>query len=54
MKVTVVIQQLLTRLAAGLNRRTQYWNRASKLVALAVLILLLGGGSVYLICKAVW
>jgi hypothetical protein len=49
-----VLKTLPARLAAELNRRTQYWNRASKLVALWVLILLLGGGSVYLICKAVW
>ncbi|SHL97001.1 hypothetical protein [Mucilaginibacter sp. OK098] len=42
------------RLATGLNRRTQYWNKASKLVALGVFVLLLGGGSVYLIVKAIW
>jgi hypothetical protein len=42
------------RLASRLNRRTQYWNKASKLVALGVFVLLLGGGSIYLICKAIW
>jgi hypothetical protein len=49
-----VLKTLQARLAAELNRRTQYWNKTSKLLALGVLILLLGGGSVYLICKAVW
>jgi hypothetical protein len=36
-----------TRLANYLNRKTQYWNKASKLLLLALLILLLGGFSLY-------
>lgn len=36
-----------TRLANYLNRKTQYWNKASKLLMLALIALLLGGFSVY-------
>lgn len=36
-----------TRLANYLNRKTQYWNQASKLILLALLIVLLGGFNLY-------
>lgn len=41
-----------TRLADALNRRTQHWNRASKLIALLLFCLLFGGLSFYFIIKS--
>ncbi|HVW94393.1 MAG TPA: hypothetical protein VHA56_00325 [Mucilaginibacter sp.] len=40
------------RLAATLNRKTQHWNRSSKLIALTLLVLLMGGASLLLIIHA--
>jgi hypothetical protein len=54
MKQISFLYGMPARLATALNRRTQYWNKASKLVALGLFVLLLGGGSAYLICKAIW
>jgi len=45
----IITQQ--TRVAAYLNRKTQHWNRASKLLALLLFILLFGGMCVYLIIQ---
>lgn len=36
-----------------LNRKTQHWNRASKLTALILFVLLFGGLSIYLILKSI-
>jgi hypothetical protein len=55
---------LVTRLAGGihkrqiqlsgyLNRKTQYWNRASKLTALLLFCLLFGGCCLLLLLKAI-
>lgn len=41
-----------TRLAGYLNRKTQHWNRASKLIALFLFCLLFGSLCLYLIIKA--
>jgi hypothetical protein len=41
-----------TRIAACLNRRTAYWNRASKLTALWLFCLLFGSVCLYLFIKA--
>lgn len=35
-----------------LNRKTAYWNRASKLIALFLFCLLFGGACLYFIIKA--
>jgi len=40
------------RLADYLNRKTQYWNRSSKLVALFLFCLVFGSLCLYLIIKA--
>jgi len=41
-----------TKVAGYLNRRTQHWNRTSKLIALALFILLFGGASLWFIIHA--
>jgi hypothetical protein len=40
------------QLANYFNRKTQYWNKASKLTALALFVLLFGGISIYFIIKS--
>jgi len=40
------------RVADELNRRTQYWNRSSKLIALFLFCLVFGGISLYLLLMA--
>jgi len=42
-----------TRLADALNRKTQHWNRASKLIALSLFCLLFGGLCLYFIIKSI-
>jgi hypothetical protein len=42
-----------TQFASYLNRKTQHWNRASKLTALGLFVLLFGGLSIYLIIKSI-
>lgn len=42
-----------TQFANYLNRKTQHWNRASKLTALILFVLLFGGLSIYLILKSI-
>ena len=39
--------------AAYLGRKTQYWNRSSKLIALALFCLAFGGTSLWLLLKAI-
>jgi len=39
--------------AAYLGRKTQYWDRASKIIALAIFCLFFGGLSLLLIIKAI-
>jgi hypothetical protein len=48
---TVHGQQL--QLSAYLNRKTQYWNRSSKLMALFLFCLLFGGSCLLLLIKAI-
>jgi hypothetical protein len=40
------------KLADWLERKTQYWNKASKLIALYLFCLLFGGLSLWLLMKA--
>jgi hypothetical protein len=41
------------RMANCLNHKTQHWNRASKLIALVLFIMVFGGLSIYLIIKSI-
>lgn len=50
-RIAAAIVSAQTRLADKLNRRTQYWNRSSKLILLAAIALLLGGFSLYQLIK---
>jgi hypothetical protein len=43
-----------TQIAKYLNRKTQYWNTTSKLLALLVFCLLFGGACLYLIIKSIY
>ncbi|WP_258135736.1 hypothetical protein [Mucilaginibacter phenanthrenivorans] len=52
-RVAAAIVRRQTRVANYLNRKTQYWNRTSKLVALALFCLVFGGISLYLLLKAI-
>jgi len=45
------IIQKQTQIAGFLNRKTQHWNKASKLIALALFVLVFGGLCIYLIIK---
>jgi hypothetical protein len=40
------------KIAGYLNRKTAYWNTASKLIALSLFCLLFGGTCLYLIIKS--
>ena len=46
------IEQKQRKAAGYLNRRTQYWNRSSWLIALGLFILLFGGCCLLLCIKA--
>ena len=41
-----------TKIANYLNRKTQYWNKSSKVIALILFCLAFGGVSLYLLIKA--
>jgi hypothetical protein len=53
-RVALGIVRRQTQVADYLNRRTQYWNRSSKLIALVVFCLVFGGISLYLLLKAIY
>jgi hypothetical protein len=46
------IVRVQRQVAAWLERKTQYWNKASKLIALYLFCLLFGGFSLWLLIKA--
>jgi hypothetical protein len=48
-KVSGRLKRLQLRVADALNRKTAYWNRGSKVVALLVLCFLFGGACLYLL-----
>jgi hypothetical protein len=50
MGIAIIHRQ--TQMATYLNRKTQYWNRASKITALVIFCLVFGGISIYLLLKA--
>lgn len=41
------------KMADYLSRKTQYWNRTSKIIALVLFCLLFGGGCLLLLIKAI-
>jgi hypothetical protein len=51
-QVELSISRKQKRIADELNRRTQHWNRASKLILLLLLCLLFGGASLWLLLQA--
>jgi hypothetical protein len=51
-RVNRTIEQKQRKAAGYLGRRTQHWNRASKLISLALFCLLFGGCCLWLILKA--
>lgn len=53
-RVALGIVRRQTRIANHLNRKTQHWNRASKILALTLFILVFGGVSLYLLLKAIY
>jgi hypothetical protein len=51
-RIALGIVHKQTRIANYLNAKTQHWNRASKIIALTLFSLALGGVSLYLLIKA--
>jgi len=55
-RIRIRIGQRITKvqrlIADKLNRETQHWNCASKWLMLAMICLLLGGGSLWLLIRA--
>jgi len=47
------IHQRQTQVSGYLNRKTQYWNHASKLTALFLFCLLFGGFCLFMLIKAI-
>jgi len=52
-RVATAIVRRQRQLADALNRRTAYWDRKSKLIALFFFCLVFGGISLYLLLKAI-
>jgi hypothetical protein len=52
-RITDAIHRRQLQVAGYLNRKTQYWNRTSKLTALLVFCLLFGGCCLLLVLKAI-
>lgn len=52
-RIAGTVHQRQLQVSGYLNRKTQYWNRASKLTALFVFCLLLGGCCLLLLLKAI-
>jgi hypothetical protein len=53
-RIAAAIVRRQTRVADYLNRKTQYWNRSSKLIALFLFCLVFGGISLYLLLRAIY
>jgi hypothetical protein len=52
-QVQQLAEQKQRKAAAYLSRKTQYWNRSSKITALALFCLLFGGCCLLLLLKAI-
>ena len=57
-RVTGYLRQVIShrqrQIADHLNRKTQYWNRSSKLILLLLIFLLFGGASLWLLIRAIY
>ncbi len=53
-QVELSISRKQKLIADELNRRTQHWNRASKLILLLLICLLFGGASLWLLIQAIY
>ncbi|EHQ24665.1 hypothetical protein [Mucilaginibacter paludis] len=53
LKVGLLIAEKQRKAADYLSRKTQYWNRNSKIVALVIFCLLFGGACLLLLIKAI-
>ncbi|WP_246001716.1 hypothetical protein [Mucilaginibacter gracilis] len=51
-QIETVLNRKQKQIADTLNRRTQHWNRASKLILLLLICLLFGGTSLWLLIRA--
>jgi hypothetical protein len=51
-KIASVIIRRQIQVAGYLNRKTQYWNKTSKVIALLVFCMVFGGISLYLLIEA--
>lgn len=52
-RINQTVERQQQRVAGYLARKTQYWNRKSKIIALIVFCLLFGGCSLILFIKAI-
>lgn len=52
-KVASALIRRQNQVAGYLNRKTQHWNKASKITALVLFCLVFGGISLYLLARAV-
>jgi len=52
-RIARIIQKRQLQVSGYLNRKTQYWNRTSKLTALLVFCVLFGGCCLLLLLKAI-
>lgn len=53
MKAGLLIAEKQRKAADYLSRKTQYWNRNSKIIALIIFCLLFGGACLLLLIKAI-
>ncbi len=53
-QVELSISRKQKRIADELNRRTQHWNKLSKLIMLLLICLLFGGVSLWLLIQAIY
>jgi hypothetical protein len=53
-RIASAIVRRQSQVADYLNRKTAYWDKASKIIALLVFTLLSGGISLYFIIKAIY
>ncbi len=51
-RIEIVILKKQHQLADCLNRKTQYWDRASKIILLLAICLVFGGASLWLLIRA--
>lgn len=52
-QIEMAVSRRQQQVADALNRRTEHWNRASKLILLLAICLLFGGASLWLLIRAI-